>query len=69
VDDAVTAVVELAGDGFEVPAEYAGRIRETFPHRDGRCCERVTAAISATGQRGRTGRSPTIGRGAVSRER
>ncbi len=29
------------------PAGYAARIRDTFPARDGRCCERTVAAIEA----------------------
>lgn len=48
VTQTVTETVEaatrlLAG----TPAEYAERIRATFTQRDGRCCERTTAAIEA----------------------
>ncbi|WP_323102474.1 CDP-glycerol glycerophosphotransferase family protein, partial [Intrasporangium sp. YIM S08009] len=45
--DAVRAVVEIAGHGYAATPEYQARIEATFPMRDGRCCERVTAAIEA----------------------
>lgn len=46
VDEAVAAVARSIGNGRRRPVEpYHERIQATFPLRDGRCCERVTAAI------------------------
>lgn len=45
LDEAVVAAVNIVGNG--VGAEYAARSARAFPNRDGRCCERVTAAIEA----------------------
>lgn len=48
VDAAVEAIVAGLADGRRDPhAEYLARIGAAFPSRDGRCCERVTAAIEA----------------------
>lgn len=48
VDAAVEATVDALAAGRRAPAdEYLARINATFPLRDGRCCERVTAAIEA----------------------
>jgi hypothetical protein len=46
VETALSAVESLAQDDFHPGEEYVRRIAETFVLRDGRCCERVTAAIS-----------------------
>jgi glycosyltransferase involved in cell wall biosynthesis len=46
-EDAVRAVVQIAEHGYAATPEYQARIEATFPMRDGRCCERVTAAIEA----------------------
>ncbi|MCI8366244.1 MAG: glycosyltransferase [Eggerthellaceae bacterium] len=35
----------LAESGWTMPSEYAQRIEKTFPHRDGKCCERTYEAI------------------------
>jgi glycosyltransferase involved in cell wall biosynthesis len=45
VPGAVAAVEGIAAAGFEPDPLYLERNRETFVLRDGRCCERVTAAI------------------------
>jgi hypothetical protein len=39
--------VQIAEHGYAATPEYQARIEATFPMRDGRCCERVTAAIEA----------------------
>ena len=44
-DDALAAVEEAVERGPEPAPEYRRRIEEAFPARDGRCCERVVAAI------------------------
>jgi len=46
VQQAVDAVVAIMTSGGKRPsAEYQRRIDVTFTERDGRCCERTTAAI------------------------
>lgn len=45
VDDAADAVVKAVENGPEPETMYLERIRESFPDRDGRCCERVADAI------------------------
>lgn len=46
-----TEVVEhvgvVADRGFAVEPGYADRMRAAFPYRDGRCCERIVAAVRA----------------------
>jgi len=52
--DAETAVAETIASlehGRDPRPEYAARNAATFPERDGRCCERVTAAIEASTKR------------------
>lgn len=47
VDSAVDAVQKIiAVDGGRPAPIYAHRIEQTFPVRDGRCCERTAAAIA-----------------------
>lgn len=46
-DAAVAAVVEALGSPLPAPS-YRKRIEQTFPERDGRCCERVVERIRAT---------------------
>ena len=43
--DAVSAVEAIADNGYELDPVFQTRVEETFPHRDGHCCARVTAAI------------------------
>ncbi|ACQ79452.1 glycosyl transferase family 2 [Beutenbergia cavernae DSM 12333] len=45
LEDALTALAELGSNGWDLPATYRERIEQTFPLRDGRCCERAVAAI------------------------
>ncbi|MGY2873001.1 glycosyltransferase involved in cell wall biosynthesis [Marmoricola sp. URHA0025 HA25] len=45
-DGAVEATVAALEKGLT--PEYAQRIADAFPQRDGRCCERVTAAVLAS---------------------
>jgi CDP-glycerol glycerophosphotransferase (TagB/SpsB family) len=46
VDEAVAAVEQaLAAPTGQPDARYLARMQAAFPHRDGRCCERVVAAI------------------------
>jgi hypothetical protein len=48
VAGAVEAIADtLDTHGVQPAPEYLDRIREAFPVRDGRCCERTTAAIEA----------------------
>ena len=47
VEDAVAATVEVVGRGGILAPEYARRVERAFPDRDGRCCERVVAAVEA----------------------
>lgn len=44
--DAVRAVVDLVDREFSPDPAFAQRMSTTFPHRDGRCCERTWAAIA-----------------------
>jgi hypothetical protein len=44
-DEAVAAIVGAVEYGPEPRPEYLKRIADAFPARDGRCCERVVAAI------------------------
>ena len=46
VPDAVGAIVAAVEAGPDPAPEYARRIAETFPERDGRCCERVYEEIA-----------------------
>ena len=46
-DEAVAAVVALAGRGFVADEPYVSRMHDTFPLRDGQCCARTAAAIRA----------------------
>ena len=50
VQDAVSAVVDIAQNGYAARPEYQQRIDEAFPQRDGQCCARVTAAIKQIGK-------------------
>lgn len=43
LDGLLAALEQIAADG--VAPEFARRMREEFPYRDGRCCERVLAAV------------------------
>jgi CDP-glycerol glycerophosphotransferase (TagB/SpsB family) len=45
VPEAIEAVVDAVEHGPQPRPEYLKRIEEAFPSRDGRCCERVVAAI------------------------
>lgn len=47
IADTVAAIDEIAGRGGTPASQYQERIDATFVMRDGRCCERVTAAIEA----------------------
>jgi CDP-glycerol glycerophosphotransferase (TagB/SpsB family) len=47
-DEAVEAIVKTVEAGPEPEPMYLDRIREAFPERDGRCCERVADAIVAS---------------------
>jgi glycosyltransferase involved in cell wall biosynthesis len=50
--DSALAEVERALAGGRTPApQYLERIREAFPTRDGRCCERVVDAVLASARR------------------
>jgi glycosyltransferase involved in cell wall biosynthesis len=44
-EDVVAGIVAALEHGPVPTPEYLERIAETFPQRDGRCCERVTKAI------------------------
>ena len=46
-DDLIYSLEKLAASNFEPQEPYRTRIEETFPFRDGKCCERVYAAIKA----------------------
>ncbi len=45
-DEAVAAISKTVESGPEPDPIYLERIRESFPKRDGRCCERVADAIA-----------------------
>ena len=47
-EDAVQATIDALDHGRTPASPYAERIAATFPERDGRCCERVVAAIRAS---------------------
>lgn len=47
LDDAVAAVADIVERGCRAAPEYQARIDATFVQRDGRCCDRVTAAIES----------------------
>lgn len=47
-DEAVAAISKTVESGPEPDPIYLERIRESFPKRDGRCCERVADAIAGT---------------------
>jgi CDP-glycerol glycerophosphotransferase (TagB/SpsB family) len=61
-DDAVRAIVDSLKSGRQPAPEYAARIQETFPLRDGRCCQRVVEEIENSTR-------PVIGSPTVSRRR
>ncbi len=46
-DDAVSDIVATVEAGRRLREPYATRAARTFPERDGRCCERIVAAIEA----------------------
>ncbi|MBI4944287.1 MAG: CDP-glycerol glycerophosphotransferase family protein [Actinobacteria bacterium] len=48
--DTVAALTGIVGAGCVPAPQYADRISRTFPARDGRCCERVTAEIERLDQ-------------------
>lgn len=50
LDEAITETVASLDRGPTPSPEYAARIAEAFGDRDGRCCERVTEAILASGR-------------------
>jgi hypothetical protein len=45
VTSTVSAITEAIAHGGAPLPEYQRRIEETFPHRDGGCCERVVEAV------------------------
>jgi len=47
VDDAVSDILATVNAGRRLSQPYADRAARTFPERDGRCCERIVAAIEA----------------------
>jgi glycosyltransferase involved in cell wall biosynthesis/CDP-glycerol glycerophosphotransferase (TagB/SpsB family) len=47
VEDAVSDIVATVTAGRRLREPYAARAARTFPERDGRCCERIVAAIEA----------------------
>jgi glycosyltransferase involved in cell wall biosynthesis len=47
VEQTVAAMCAIVGAGCVAGPEYQARIDAAFPERDGRCCERTTAAIEA----------------------
>lgn len=47
VDDAVDALDSIIASGGVPAARYLQRIHRTFPHRDGKCCQRTVEAIEA----------------------
>ena len=51
VDDAVAATVKSVENGPEPDPVYLARINESFPNRDGRCCERAADAIAESTMR------------------
>ncbi|HJQ06358.1 MAG TPA: CDP-glycerol glycerophosphotransferase family protein, partial [Nocardioides sp.] len=53
LDDAVTSVVEGLAHGPDPAEPYLSRIRESFPERDGQCCERVVQHVLRCGTKGR----------------
>lgn len=46
-DELLDALEGLAACGFEPQEPYRSRMEETFPFRDGKCCERVYEAIKS----------------------
>ncbi len=53
LEAAVGAITEAISHGGAPLPEYARRIEETFPHRDGGCSERVVQAVLQAGRRDR----------------
>jgi glycosyltransferase involved in cell wall biosynthesis len=51
VEQAIAGVAEALAGGRVPTPEYLRRIEAAFPDRDGRCCERVVAAVLASAQR------------------
>lgn len=47
LDDAIAAVASIVEHGCRASPEYQARMDAAFVLRDGRCCERVTAAIES----------------------
>lgn len=47
--DGVEMVLDSQAKGIRVPEPYETRVQQTFPIRDGRCCERVTKEIEDLG--------------------
>ncbi len=45
--EVLRAVADVIANDSAAVEPYASRIEETFPFRDGRCCERVTLAIES----------------------
>jgi CDP-glycerol glycerophosphotransferase (TagB/SpsB family) len=56
-DEAIAAITKTVESGPDPEPEYLERIRESFPERDGRCCERVVDAIIES-----MGPAPLVGR-------
>jgi len=50
LDGVIAALGDVLAQDGEVPEPYKTRIATTFPFRDGRCCERVVAAMEELGR-------------------
>jgi CDP-glycerol glycerophosphotransferase (TagB/SpsB family) len=59
-DEALTAITETVDFGAKPRPEYASRIHEAFPHRDGKCTERVYKAIAKSSKRVRRHAGATV---------
>jgi glycosyltransferase involved in cell wall biosynthesis len=66
--EAVAALTKTVEAGPEPDPVYLQRIQESFPERDGRCCERVVDAILES-RHAHTYRRPTLRQVAVGRAR
>jgi glycosyltransferase involved in cell wall biosynthesis/CDP-glycerol glycerophosphotransferase (TagB/SpsB family) len=51
VDETLKAVADSIGHDGQPAPEYLRRIERAFPERDGRCCERVAAAVRQSTKR------------------
>ncbi len=51
LEAAVSDLIGVLDHGREPQPEYLKRIERTFPHRDGRCCQRVVAEIEGLRRR------------------